>query len=154
VAIPVRDDGGVDLEDLPVRVLSPLTGIALMALASCTTSAAYRARLDARLAEYEAHAGAPVKQIRLYTGLDRWEVLAPDRIAIFIGANRAYLLKLRGPCSGLEFQTRIGISSTNQSIDLKFDRLYFEHQVCYFAEFRPIDYRAVKRERAARSKTD
>ncbi len=129
-----------------------LARLALLAMAGCTTSQEYRARQDARLAEYEAHAGAPVKQIRLYTGLDSWDALAPDRIAIFIGVNRAYLLKLRAPCSGLEFQQQIGISSTNRVIDVNFDKVYFEHQVCFLAEIRPVDYKAMKQERIARSK--
>lgn len=137
-----------------MRIKSTLAALALAAIAGCSTSAEYRARQDARLAEYEAHAGKPVKTIRLYTGLDRWDALAPDKLAIFIGVNRAYLLTLRAHCSGLEFQQQIGISSTNDVIDVRFDKVYFEHQVCFLAEIRPIDYKAMKRERLARSKAE
>lgn len=123
---------------------------AAAAFGGCASTSDFRARQDGRLAEYEAHAGAPVGRISMYTGLDSWVALAPDKLAIFLGVNRAFLLTLRAPCSGLEFQQRIGISSNTGSIDAGFDKVYFERQVCWIHEIRPIDYKAFKRERRAR----
>lgn len=120
-------------------------------LGACASSAEYRARQDARLAAYETYAQAPVKQIRMYTGLDHWDALAPDRLVVFMGVNRAYLLSLRGPCPGLEFQQGIGISSSNGVIHARFDKVTFEHQKCYIDEIRPVDYKALKRERMGKS---
>ncbi|MCC6578865.1 MAG: hypothetical protein IT440_00355 [Phycisphaeraceae bacterium] len=121
--------------------------VALAALTGCAGAGDYRERQDARLAEFEAHAGPPVDRISLYTRLDGWNALAPDQLAIFLGVNRVYLLNLKGPCSGLEFQQQIGISSSNNTVDARFDKVYFEHQVCWIKQIRPVDYKALKRAR-------
>ncbi|MBL8242593.1 MAG: hypothetical protein JNL89_00285 [Rhodanobacteraceae bacterium] len=123
-------------------------------LGACASGAEYRAKQDARLATYERFAGAPVKQIRMYTGLDHWDALAPDRLVVFLGVNRAYLLSLRAPCSGLEFQQAIGISSSNGVIHARFDKVTYEHQVCYIEEIRPVDYKGLKRERMGKPAED
>ncbi len=127
-----------------------ITGILLgltSLLAACTSSAAYRERQDVELARFEKHAGDPVDSIRAFMGVDRWQSLAPTKLAIWTSVNRAYLLTLRAPCSGLEFQQKIAISSTNNTIHLRFDKVQFENQVCYLAEIRPVDYKALKIER-------
>jgi hypothetical protein len=130
-----------------------LASVALV-LGACASSAEYRARQDARLATYEKFAREPVKEIRMYTGLDHWDALAPDRMVVFLGVNRAYLLSLRAPCSGLEFQQAIGISSSNGVIHARFDKVTFEHQICYIDQIRPVDYKALKRERLGKSSAD
>ena len=121
------------------------------ALVGCTSSAAFRERQDAELARFEAHAGKPVETIHAFMGVDRWQSLSPVQLVIWTSVNRAYLLTLRAPCSGLEFQQAIGISSTNSIIDRRFDKIYFEQQVCYFAKIRPVDYKAMKQEKRAKS---
>lgn len=125
-----------------------------VALGACASAGEYRAKQDARLATYEKYAGEPVKEIRMYTGLDHWDALAPDRLVVFMGVNRAYLLNLRAPCSGLEFQQGIGISSSNGVVHARFDKVTFEHQICYIDEIRPVDYKALKRERMGKSPED
>lgn len=129
-----------------LKALGVAVGAAL-ALASCAGSASYRARQDAELARFEQHTGKPIERIRAFMGVDRWQSLSPVKLAIWTGVNRAYLLTLRAPCNGLEFQTAIGISSTNHIIERRFDKVYFENQVCYIAEIRPVDYKAMKQER-------
>lgn len=117
-------------------------------LGACA-NAPYRERQDAELARFEAHAGNPVEQIRTFQGIDRWQALAADKIVIWTSVNRAYLLTTRAPCSGLEFQQTIGVSSTNSIIDRRFDKIYFENQVCLLAQIRPVDYKAMKQQRRA-----
>ncbi len=125
-------------------------GVALvLALGACVSSREFRERQDANLAQFEAHAGQPVEQIRTFMGIDRWQALAPDKVVIWTSVNRAWLLTLRAPCSGLEFQQSIGISSTNNIIDRRFDKIYFENQVCFFSQIQPVDYKALKQERRA-----
>lgn len=131
-----------------LRTLWASAGLAL-ALAACTSSAAFRERQDAELARFEKHAGNPVERIHAYMGVDHWQSLAPDKLVIWTGVNRAFLLTLRGPCSGLEFQQAIGISSSNNVIDRRFDKVQFEHRNCYIAVIRPVDYKAMKQERRA-----
>jgi hypothetical protein len=122
-----------------------------LALGACVSSGEYRERQDAELARFEAHAGKPIKQIRTFQGIDRWQSLSPEKLVIWTSVNRAYLLTLRAPCSGLEFQQTIGISSSNSIIDRHFDKIYFENQVCFLAEIRPVDYKAMKQDRRAKA---
>ena len=121
----------------------------VLALGACASNREFRERQDATLAQFEAHAGQPVEQIRTFMGIDRWQALAPDKVVIWTSVNRAWLLTLRAPCSGLEFQQTIGISSNNNIIDRRFDKIYFENQMCFFSQIQPVDYKALKQERRA-----
>ncbi len=119
----------------------------LLGLAACASSPSYRERQDAELGLFERHAGEPIERVRAFSGVDRWQALSPVKLVIWIGASRAYLLTMRAPCAGLEYQSAIAITSSNNIIDLRFDKLRFEQQVCYFSEIRPVDYKAVRQER-------
>lgn len=130
------------------RALAATAGFAF-ALSACSTSAGYRDRENAELARFERHAGTPVEQINTYSGLDRWQSLAPDKLAIWVGVNRVFLLSLRAPCSGLEFQQALAISSTNNIIDRRFDKVQVDGLACFISEIRPVDYRALKQEERA-----
>jgi hypothetical protein len=121
-----------------------------LALSACTTSTEFRARQDSELARFERHAGAPVERINTYTGLDRWQSLAADKLVIWTSVNRVFLLTLRAPCSGLEFQQVIAITSSNNIIDRSFDRVQVDGLSCYLSEIRPIDYKALKQEERTR----
>ncbi len=113
-------------------------------LAACTSSAAFREKRNAELAIFEDHAGAPIDRIRTFNGIDRWQALSENKIAIWTSVNRAYLLTLDEPCSGLEFQHTIGISSTNSTVHRRFDKVEFERRVCFIEQIRPIDYKGLR----------
>ncbi len=104
----------------------------------------FRARQDAELARFEQFAGEPVERVRTLTGVDRWQSLSPSHLVIWTTVNRAFLLTLRAPCHGLEFQTAIRITESNNIISRRFDRVQFEEQSCYIEQIRPVDYKAVK----------
>ena len=131
-----------------LKTISTAAVLAL-SLAACAMPGAYRERRDADLERFEKHAGQPVDRINAFMGVDRWRLLSTDKLVIWTSVNRAYLMTLRGPCSGLEFQQAIGISSTNKVIDRRFDKIHFENQLCYIGEIRPVDYKAMKQERRA-----
>lgn len=131
---------------MQLRIVVTAAALALT-LSACTTSAAFRERQNAELARFEAHAGAPVDKIHAFTGVDQWQSLSPTKLAIWTSVNRAYLLTLRAPCNGLEFQSAIGISSTNNIIVRRFDKVVFENQQCFIEEIRPVDYKAMKQQR-------
>ncbi len=120
-----------------------------LALGGCATGAQYRERQDAELALFQRHAGAPVDRIRTYFGIDGWKALSPTKLAIWTTVNRAYLLTLGAPCSGLEFQQSIAISSTNNTVHRRFDTVRFEHQTCFIDTIEPVDYKALKLARRA-----
>ncbi len=130
---------------MDLRVVIAIVGLVLGASA-CTTTAEYRAREDTELARFERHAGMPIERINTYTGLDRWRSLAADKLVIWTSINRVYLLTLRAPCSGLEFQSALAITSTNNIIDRRFDRVQVDGLSCYISEIRPIDDKALKQE--------
>jgi hypothetical protein len=139
-------DSGTKVMDL--RVFISVASL-LLGASACTTSTEYRAREDAELARFERHAGAPVERINTYTGLDRWQSLAADKLVIWTSVNRVFLLTLRAPCSGLDFQQAIAITSSNNIIDRRFDRVQVDGLSCYISEIRPIDYKALMQEERA-----
>jgi hypothetical protein len=111
-----------------------------------------RERAARRLVEVERHAGAPVENFHFWK-IDRWEGLGPLEVAVWTRINEAWLLKLRRPCAGLEFATGIGVTSTGNRVFRNFDAVVFERQRCQIAEIRPVDGKALKAERRAKSKT-
>ncbi len=118
---------------------------------SAADASRYRDRQHAELVMYERYAQEPVDRIRTFFGIDRWQSLGSDKLVIWTSVNRAWLLTLTAPCSGIEFQHTIGISSTNSTIHRRFDKVQFEHQQCYIDEIRPVDYKTLKRERRERN---
>ena len=124
----------------------------LLGLSACTSSLSYLERQDGELARFEKHAGEPIERIRAFQGVDQWQALSPLKLVIWTGVSRAYLLTMRAPCSGLEFQKAIGVTSTNSIIDVHFDSVRFEQQVCHLSEIRPVDYKTLQQERRGESK--
>ena len=124
----------------------------LLGLSACTSSLSYLERQDGELARFEKHAGEPIERIRAFQGVDQWQALSPLKLVIWTGVSRAYLLTMRAPCSGLEFQKAIGVTSTNSIIDVHFDSVRFEQQVCHLSEIRPVDYKTLQQERRGENK--
>ena len=110
-----------------------------------------REREAVRLAEYEQFAGAPVDEFHFWR-MDRWESLGPLTVAIWSEPGKAWLIRVRKPCPGLEFAQIVGVSSTLNRVNRNFDTVNFEGMRCRIAELRPIDVkamRAARREQAA-----
>ena len=125
-----------------------------LSMIGCVSSTEYRERQDVELAMYEEYAGAPVDRIRTFNGIDRWQSLSPSKLVVWTTVNRAWLLTLSAPCSGIEFQHTINISSTNSTVYRRFDKVEFEHQVCFIRQIHPIDYKTLKRERREKSEAE
>ena len=128
------------------------TVVLLLGLSGCTSSLSYLERQDGELARFEKHAGEPIERIRAFQGVDQWQALSPLKLVIWTGVSRAYLLTMRAPCSGLEFQKAIAITSTNNIIDVQFDSVRFEQQVCHLSEIRPVDHKTLQQERRGANK--
>ena len=124
----------------------------LLGLSACTSSLSYLERQDGELARFEKHAGEPIERIRAFQGVDQWQALSPLKLVIWTGVSRAYLLTMRAPCTGLEYQEAIAITSTNNIIDVHFDSVRFEQQVCHLSEIRPVDYKTLQQERRGENK--
>ena len=129
---------------------SLLASVFLLA-SGCATSLPGPAERDARrLAQFERHAGAPVDEFHFWQ-MDRWESLGRDAIAVWTNPNEAYLLRVRPPCTGLDFADGVGVTSTGRRVNRRFDYVTFEQQRCQIAEIRPVDVKGLKAERRARS---
>ena len=92
--------------------------------------------------------GEPVESFHFWR-LDRWEPLGREHVAVWTRLDTAYLIRVRQPCSGLEYATTIGLSSTGQRVYQRFDDVFFEQQRCRIDEIRPIDVKALKAATAA-----
>lgn len=127
-----------------------LLALLLATVGSCAVpGTGPRERELARLEEVEAHAGAPVADFHFWT-IDRWEGLGPEAVMIWTRVNEAWLIRVRLPCSGLEFAQTIALTSTHNRVYRVHDAVLFERQRCRIAEIRPVDGRALKQARRAR----
>lgn len=133
---------------MSARLMRPVVlPLLLAALAGCA-SPGPRERMAARLAEVEAHAGAPVESFHLWQ-LDRWETLGRAELMVWTRPNEAWLLRVDEPCRDLEFANALTLSSSVGRVHRRFDAVQFEHQRCRINEIRPVDGRALKAARRA-----
>ncbi len=104
---------------------------------------------NARLANYRAHAGNPVSAFRFFGHIDSWESLDDSNIAVWTRPREAWLLELSGPCQGIEFATRIGLTSQGGQVYSRFDKVLVDDRAavdfpCQIHAIRPLDVRAIK----------
>ena len=124
-----------------IRVLA-FVAIAAMAAGCATTNGPVERRAE-RYAEVERHAGEPVSRFDFWD-MDRFEVLGRYDVLVWTTINEAYLIRVSKPCSGLEFATGLGVTSTNRTVYRNFDAVVFGDQRCRIAEIRPVDGRALR----------
>lgn len=126
--------------------------LAALALSACATN---RISDSDRLALYQAHAGAPVAQVR-YLDPIGWDRIDDQHVVLDMRPRESWLLTLSGPClnwgSGSPF---LQVSSTNGMTLSRFDKVIVPgSQIsCQIQEIRPLDAKAVRAsERALRGK--
>ena len=126
----------------PLR-LSFLALIPAMLLAGCMSGGATRME---RLAAYQAHAGAPVKQI-YYSNPVGWEEVDDQYILLTMRPHETYLMRLSGPCLDYDAGSpALVISSTAGYVASGFDRVTIgpSNFSCRIEEIRPVDVAAMK----------
>jgi hypothetical protein len=116
--------------------------LCLLMLAACA-SPAPRERRAARLAEFQAVAGAPVASFHFWE-LQRWELLGPQHVAVWTRVNEAWLIEVERGCYGLEFAEAIGLTSSVNRVSRRLDAVRFGQQRCQIREIWPIDGKALK----------
>jgi hypothetical protein len=99
------------------------------------------------LDRYLAYAGAPIDRFTYLGRFDSWRALSQSELVIWTSLNVAYLLTVAQPCIGLQFTSRIGISSTTGSVERGLDSVLVDRQRCQITEIRPVDYRRMSAER-------
>jgi hypothetical protein len=98
------------------------------------------------LARYQKYAGAPVDSVR-YFQINGFEYLAPDKVAIWFGVNKLYLLTVDTPCNNLAFAKGIGLTSKNNMLYKNFDFVTFDHQRCKILKIEPVNELKMKQDR-------
>ena len=127
----------------PTRCL----GIALtIALAACS-GVARRAKDQETQERYLAYAGAPAERFTYFGHFDNWTALSATELVIWTTFNDAYLLDVQEPCAGLQFASRIGVTSTFGTVNRGLDSVLFERQRCPISQIRPVDYKRMMAER-------
>ena len=117
--------------------------IAVLGLGACATN---RLSDTDRLALYDAHAGAPVKQIRFYNAMG-WDRIDDEHVLLNMRPKETWLLKVSGPCLDWgSASPTLRLSSSGAYVMAKFDRILTEGSPvsCRIEEIRPIDVKAVR----------
>ena len=123
--------------------------LAVLGLAACATN---RISDTDRLAIYDAHSGAPVKQIRYYNAMG-WDRIDGQHVLLNMRPSETWLLKVSGPCLDWGSASPVlRLSSTGPYVMAKFDRILTEGSPvsCRIEEIRPVDVKAVRAAEDAR----
>ena len=123
--------------------------LAVLGLAACATN---RISDADRLAIYDAHSGAPVKQIRYYDAMG-WDRIDDQHVLLNMRPSETWLLKVSGPCLDWAGGSPVlRLSSTGPYVMAKFDRILTDGSPvsCRIEEIRPVDVKAVRAAEDAR----
>jgi hypothetical protein len=115
---------------------------------ACAASAAAETRLSMQqqLEVFQRHAGDPVSHVLAFHGIENWEPLSADAIALWASPHRVYLVRVDRPCNGLGWVHGIRVTHYHPMIEARFDSIEFGANSCRIQEIRPVDYAAVRRE--------
>ena len=131
----------------------PAFFIALSALlAGCSSTP--RASDADRLALYQAHAGEPVNNFRMFGRLNGWTPLGTSALTVWTRPNEAFLLDVT-PCQDLPFAQAITISNFANTVTARFDTVtpigpgttQNARFPCRITKIRPIDVKALNQNR-------
>jgi hypothetical protein len=122
--------------------------VVLLACAAAVPAVAQQTASErADLARYQKYAGAPVDNVR-YFQINGFQYLAPDKVAIWFGVNKLYLLTVQTPCNNLAFANGIGLTAKNNMLYKNFDFVTFDHQRCKIMKIEPVNELKMKQDRA------
>jgi hypothetical protein len=96
---------------------------------------------------YRDFAGAPIDEFTYLGRYDGWRSLGRNVVAVQTGINEAYLIRVQGPCSDLQFANTIGLTSTGNTVRRGLDAVRVGGINCPIEEIRPVDYAALKKAR-------
>lgn len=130
-----------------MKIFATVIGFALLAAGFAAMPAVAQQTSSERsdLARYERYAQAPVDSVHFFQ-VDGFQYLAPDRVAIWFGVNKLYLLTVQTPCINLAWTNGIGLTAENNTLYSKFDAIKFRHQQCRIMRITPVDELQMKRD--------
>ena len=80
------------------------------------------------------------------SSFDGWTVVSKDRLVVWTGLNKAYLLTVTGYCPDLQYANAIAVTSTASTVD-KFEKVIVGRDRCFINEIRPLDTKQMKEDR-------
>lgn len=128
-----------------------LAGAVVAVLTACASHAPISD--SERLALYQAHAGAPVRNISYFNPMG-WEEVDDEHIVVRMRPTESWLMRLSGPCLRLgDGSPAIAITSTAGRTSSGFDKVSVSgtEASCIIDEIRPVDMKAVSAARKASS---
>ena len=134
----------------PGAGIFPKIATLVLLLAGFAAPTAWARQTDserADLARYQKYAQAPVDSVR-YFQINGFQYLAPDKVAIWFGVNKLYVLTVETPCNNLAFANGIGLTAKNQMLYRNFDFVTFDHQRCKITKIVPVNELKMKQDRA------
>lgn len=135
-----------------MKIFPKFAGFALL-LAGMAVLPAWAQQTKAErtdLARYQKYAGAPVDHVQ-YFQVNGFQYLAPNKVAIWFGVNKLYLLTVQTPCNNLAFANGIGLTAKNNVLYSKFDAITFRHQRCTILKIEPVNELQMKRDAKAKA---
>lgn len=130
-----------------MKTFTMIAGITAL-LAGAVTSpvwAQQTASERADLARYQKYAQAPVDHVH-YFQVEGFKYLAPDKVAIWFGVNKLYLLTVQTPCNNLSLANGIGLTSNGNMLYSRLDAVTFDHQRCTITRIVPVDELKMKQD--------
>lgn len=99
------------------------------------------------LARVQKYVGAPIENFTMWT-MYKWQGLGPEKLAVWTGINQAFLLTVEQPCIRLQDARGIVVTSRmSHQVNRRLDSVNFDSQHCQIGEIRPIDYKAMLKDR-------
>jgi uncharacterized protein DUF6491 len=102
----------------------------------------------ALLNDYLPYAGPPINSFHFWH-LYSWEAVGPYHVVLWVDPWTAYFVTVWQPCINLEWATRIGVTSTANTVSHFEAVLVPHHERCPIQEIRQIDAKRLKEARAA-----
>jgi opacity protein-like surface antigen len=135
------------MKELEMKIFAAAIGFALLAAGFAAAPAAAQQTSSERsdLARYERYAQAPVDHVK-YFQINGFQYLAPDKVAVWFGVNKLYLLTVQMPCTNLAFANGIGLTAKNNTLYSRFDAVTFGNQRCKILKLQPVNELQMKRD--------
>ena len=130
------------------RVTALMTVMGL--LAGCVAPPPSKADL-ATEANFLKFAGPPIDSFTYLGRYDGFRSVGDKIVVIFTTINDGYLIRVKDPCINLRFANRIGLTSTTNTVNRRFDFVLADHERCRIDTIQHIDYLALKKARTAAS---
>ena len=126
-------------------VMGSLALLIALTVSACASSPERLQLRQQELAAYEKHAGAEVDRIRSFR-VSGWQSVSDRSLLLEARLNEWYLVDVYGPCLDLPFATTIGVQTSMNQVQAKFDSIIVNGHPCRIERIRPVDQRAVRDE--------